>query len=193
MVRNTQGGSGHKKFARKNAAGPTQTTRVRFSNDACELYAIVTRMLGNGMFGCVALDGVERIGHIRGKFAGKRKSQNILSVTRWVLVGLREWDLSKSSVGSTKLQQCDLLEIYADTDKMVLKDALPHLPWANLENNDKTISLMNASATSDDVVFCDKGDDDEESESESEKKKKKYVVKEKEKERTCVVVDIDDI
>ena len=33
------------------------------------------------------------LGHIRGKFTGRGKRDNMLECGKWVLIGLREWDI----------------------------------------------------------------------------------------------------
>jgi translation initiation factor IF-1 len=91
-------------------------------------------MCGNGMFECYCIDGINRLGQIRGKFTGKGKRDNIVNVGTWVLIGVREWDIKKeeetnfkasSSLVTTKkekLPKCDLLEVYSDNDKEKLQD-----------------------------------------------------------------------
>lgn len=150
MVKNTHGGSGHKKFARKH--NTKSNNKLRMSNDECEIYGIVTRMLGNGMFYCHCIDNVVRLGHIRGKFTGRNKRDNIVEIGKWVLIGLREWDTSTST--KDKLQQCDLLEVYTDTDKQRLKDTLTE-NWSILDSNDlsKTKLGENTTSLNDDIVF----------------------------------------
>jgi translation initiation factor 1A len=139
MVKNTHGGSGHKKFGRKFTTA-VKSNKLRVSEDEGELYAIVTKMLGNNMFHCHCIDGMTRLGHIRGKFTGRGKRDNIVQGGKWVLIGLREWDTdSKASTtpvkGKVKLQQCDLLEIYGDTDKQRLKDSIDQ-NWKELDKHD---------------------------------------------------------
>jgi translation initiation factor 1A len=138
MVKNTQGGSSHKKFGRKfTTAKPNN--RLRVSQDEAEIYAIVTKMLGNNMFHCFCIDDINRLGHIRGKFCGRGKRENKISPGTWVLIGIREWDMDKISDTSKdkkkKLQQCDLLEVYSDTDKDRLKDTVAE-DWSKLITND---------------------------------------------------------
>jgi initiation factor 1A len=144
MVKNTQGGNRHKKFARKNNDNGNAKNRLRISEDECELYAIVTKTLGNGMFHCHCLDDTVRLGHIRGKFSGKGKRDNFVEGGKWVLVGLREWDTptdkdktTTATPKKTKMQQCDLLEVYTDTDKLRLRESVL-INWNNLDNNDVT-------------------------------------------------------
>ena len=93
MVKNTHGGNSHKKFARKDVT-VKKNNRLRESENDCEIYSIATKMLGNGMFKSVGVDGVERIVHIRGKFSGKGKRDNFVTTGSWVLVGLHEWEKS---------------------------------------------------------------------------------------------------
>jgi initiation factor 1A len=144
MVKNTKGGSGHKKFARKFASGgSSKINNLRVSEDVSEIYAIVTKMLGNGMFHCHCIDNKNRLCHIRGKFsyrAGKR--DNMVQGGKWILIGLREWDTpeeksSSISKKNEKMQQCDLLEVYSDMDKQRLKDTITQ-NWYILDSKDIT-------------------------------------------------------
>lgn len=140
MVKNTHGGSGHKKFARKHTVSKPNN-RLRIALEEGEEYAIVTKMLGNNMFHCHCIDNVVRLGHIRGKFAGRGKRDNMIATGTWVLIGIREWDLDKKEVG-TKLQQCDLLEVYSESDKDYLKDTI-NAQWFVLINNDVSRAKTN--------------------------------------------------
>jgi initiation factor 1A len=134
MVKNTQGGSSHKKFGRKFITGP-RNNKLRLSEDEGEIYSIVTKMLGNGMFHSLGIDGKQRLGHIRGKFSGRGKRDNMVDVGKWVLIGLREWDINSTRVSKDKLQQCDLLEVYSDIDKDRLKESVSE-NWSLLDAND---------------------------------------------------------
>ncbi len=133
MVKNTTGGNRSKGFARKHNSG-NKDNILRISEEEGEIYAIVIKMCGNGMFECYCIDGINRLGQIRGKFTGKGKRDNIVNVGTWVLIGVREWDIKKeeetnfkasSSLVTTKkekLPKCDLLEVYSDNDKEKLQD-----------------------------------------------------------------------
>jgi len=138
MVKNTHGGNGHKKFARKHTTNKPNN-RLRVALEEGEEYAIVTKMLGNNMFHCHCIDNTSRLGHIRGKFAGRGKRDNMIGCGTWVLIGVREWDLDKQqdTSGKGKLQQCDLLEVYTESDKDYLKDTID-ADWIILINNDVT-------------------------------------------------------
>lgn len=133
MVKNTTGGNKSKGFARKHNSG-NKDNILRVSEQEGEIYAIVIKMCGNGMFECYCIDGVTRLGQIRGKFTGKGKRDNIVNVGTWVLIGVREWDIKKEeeinykissqsvSTKKEKLPKCDLLEVYNDKDKEKLQD-----------------------------------------------------------------------
>ena len=103
MVRNTQGGSKHKSQARKNSAPSTNMVVQPNSPDEC--FAHVTKMFGNGM--CqVETHGdnpLTLVCHIRGKFRGKNKKHNTVSLNAIVIVGLRTWE--------TQYKNCDLISI----------------------------------------------------------------------------------
>ena len=94
MPKNTQGGSSHKKFARKHNTAIINKNKLRISEDEGEMYAIVTKMLGNGMFHCHCIDNKLRLCHIRGRFDGRNKRNNMVTPGTWILIGLREWENS---------------------------------------------------------------------------------------------------
>lgn len=158
MGKNIHGGSGHKKFARKHNGGASKSNKLRISEDEGEIYAIVTKMLGNNMFHCHCIDGTVRLGHIRGKFTGRGKRDNMVEGGKWVLVGLREWDVpseksSSISKGKTKIEQCDLLEVYTDMDKQRLKETISE-NWTILDSNDVSKTILGDSAgVEDDIIF----------------------------------------
>ena len=60
----------------------------------------------------MCIDGLVRLCVIRGKFSGKGKRENRINRGSWVLVGLRDWEIS-----SKDKPKCDLLEVYNDGDK----------------------------------------------------------------------------
>ena len=139
MVRNTTGGNGNKKFARKHAAGASNKAgnKLRISEDEGELYAVCTKNLGNNMFHAIAADGITYLVHIRGKFSGRGRRDNTVSSGVWVLIGLRPWSNNEQTGGKKKMQQCDLLEVYTEQDKTRLKDAVDE-DWEVLNANDPT-------------------------------------------------------
>ena len=134
MVKNTTGGSKTKGQARKFVNSVKQTTHLRVSNDECEVYAQVTKMLGNGMCHVLCIDQQTRLCHIRGKFRGRGKRDNFIGNNSWILVGLREWEIERDK-DSKKLQNCDLLEVYSSIDVERLKNTVNE-NW-NLFNQEK--------------------------------------------------------
>ena len=115
MVKNKIGGNKAKKFARKNinAASNTIEKKLRFVSDSDEMYGMVTKIIGNGQFIVLGLDGRERLCFIRNKFSGRNKQSNLILSGSWVIVGLRSWETPKAN----KLEKCDLLEIYDENEK----------------------------------------------------------------------------
>jgi translation initiation factor IF-1 len=113
MVRNDAGGNKGKGLARKhvNASKGGASKQLRVATDEAEKYAVVSKMLGNGMCYVSLLDGSvgNKLCIIRNKFKGRGKRDNILDSGSWVLVGLREW--------SSKQDTCDLLEVYNDGER----------------------------------------------------------------------------
>jgi initiation factor 1A len=158
MPKNTQGGSSHKKFARKHNTAVINKNKLRISEDEGEIYAIVTKMLGNGMFHCHCLDDTVRLGHIRGKFSGRGKRDNFVEAGKWVLIGLREWDVPSVKTTSAliktnnKMQQCDLLEIYSDIDKQRLREIVTE-NWQPLDNNDISKDKFTDQSNNDGFIF----------------------------------------
>ena len=141
MVKNTTGGNKHKSQGRKFVnAKPSQ--RLRISEDEAEVYAQVTKMLGNGMCYVTTIDNRKLLCIIRGKFRGRGKRDNVIKNGSWILVGLREWEEIKE--GDNKaLNKCDLLEVYSDFDKDKLKTNV-HINWKPFIENDCSISFTDA-------------------------------------------------
>lgn len=164
MVKNTNGGSGHKRFARKHTTNKGNN-KLRIAEEEGEIYAIVTALNGNNMFTCHCIDGTTRLGRIRGKFSGGRgKRDNRLLVGTWVLVGLREWDIdtlpvkTETSSKKQKLQECDLLGVYSDSDKCQLMDTEDE-NWSTLITNDRSRLAVEGTITEEcDVVFASEKD-----------------------------------
>ncbi|NDC83594.1 hypothetical protein EB093_08050 [bacterium] len=102
MVKNTTGGSKHKTVARKNMV-QEHASRDPMPSNEFEFIARVEKMLGNGM--CHVIDIIDKtqyLCYIRGKFRGRQKSHNMVTVNTCVLVGKRTWQ-------SDKKLECDLL------------------------------------------------------------------------------------
>jgi initiation factor 1A len=177
MVKNTHGGSGHKKFGRKFTNTSGTGGRLRVSECEDEMFAIVTKMCGNNMVHVHCLDNGSRLCYIRGKFTGRRKKDNFVSVGTWVLVGLREYDATKEAIAATsllatassaktKLPGCDLLEVYTSSEKEQLKSNVEQ-NWNVLISHDTSTlnkeGEKNGENNNDDVRFTTDRDDDLES------------------------------
>ena len=117
MVKNDAGGNKGKGLARKhvNATKCGGSKLLRVATDEAERYAVVSKMLGNGMCYVRLLSGgnggsaSDKLCIIRNKFKGRGKRDNILDSGSWVLVGMREW--------ASKQDTCDLLEVYNDGER----------------------------------------------------------------------------
>lgn len=130
MVKNS-GGNKAKGFARKSFAKTDRQLRV--STDPEEVYAQVTKVLGGMMCQVITLEGTEMLCHIRGKFRGRGKRDNFIGNGTWMLVGKREWE--KESVNG-KLLNCDVIEVYSDSDKNKLKNTMTSVNWSLFVGND---------------------------------------------------------
>lgn len=113
MVKNANGGNKGKKMGRKFLTAPVDR-KVRMAQEEGEIYASVTRNLGNGMFYANDTDGKERLCIMRNKFRGRGKRDNTIQVGGWVLIGAREFE-------SAAKPKFDLLEVYSDIEKKKLK------------------------------------------------------------------------
>ena len=127
---------------------------LRVSEDPAEIYAQVVKIMGGAICRVHDLKGLEMNCHIRGKFRGRGKRDNTLLSGTWVLVGLREWEQVASE---GKLLNCDLIEVYSDTDKVRLKNSITNVDWSPFISNDtKTIgSSSDANEISNDIEFAD--------------------------------------
>jgi translation initiation factor IF-1 len=139
MVRNTTGGNNNKQFARKHMSDNGKAgQKLRISEDVGELYAIAIKMLGNNMFHAIALDGLQYLVHIRGKFSGRGRRDNTIGLGTWVLIGLRSWsNTNPDKIVKVKLQEADILEVYSELDKTRLQETVDE-DWDILDDNDPT-------------------------------------------------------
>ena len=115
MVKNAKGGNKSKKMGRKFLTAPINK-KIRLAQEEGEIYAVVTKNLGNGMFYANDIDGRELLCIMRQKFKGRGKRDNTVSPGGWVLVGVREFE-------SCAKPKHDLLEVYTDTEKQKLKNS----------------------------------------------------------------------
>ena len=113
MVKNLKGGSKSKQMGRKFVTAPVDR-KVRLIHEEGELYAVVTKLLGNGMFTANDIEGKERLVVMRNKFRGKGKRDNAVMLGSWVMIGERDFETGAKP-------KCDLLEVYTDIEKQKLK------------------------------------------------------------------------
>lgn len=123
MVKNTTGGTKARGLARKHQSSGGGDSRLRLPTDALEVVACVTKMLGNGMCEIYTNKDIRLIGHIRNKFRGRQKRNNMVTVSCFVLVGLRDWE--------NPIKNCDILSIYDDAQVSQLKN-MPNIAMDNI-------------------------------------------------------------
>jgi initiation factor 1A len=146
MVKNTQGGNKSKGLARKNMSSSHEKRVLRLPTCSLEQIAVVTQLLGHGMFYVVTEEGVQLLGRIRNKFRGRSKRDNNLTKGIVVLVGLREWE-------APNYKECDLLEVYDPNEIKQLRK----IPTINIRELDKHIEscggAVSEKAETDDIEF----------------------------------------
>jgi len=153
MVKNAHGGNKSKGFARKNMVKKDHGLRV-----ACEegeVYAQAVKVLGGSIASAIDIDGNPLKAHIRGKFRGRGKRDNFIGPNTWMLVGLHTWEGEK--LDKSAARNCDILEVYNDTDKSRLMNSVTSVDWRKFVANDaKSInSASNASEDDMGVIFAD--------------------------------------
>lgn len=150
MVKNTTGGSKHKSQARKNVAprgGASSALRVAQEEGEC--YAQVEKMLGGSNCHVKCVDGDTRLCVIRGKFRGRGKRDNTLSTGSLVLVGIRDYETCK---GGGKLQTCDLLEVYRESDKTRLF-SIVKIDWSAIRTTPGSSGEKESALSSEEFCF----------------------------------------
>lgn len=135
MTKNVTGGNKSKKIARKHSHNPSDNNTLLLSTHTLEKYAIVTKMLGNGMFYATTYDGFTNIiGHIRNKFKGRSKHSNLIQNGSFILLGFREWE-------QPYFKNADLIHIYSSNDFQTLQN------FVNLS------SIINDNQLQHDILF----------------------------------------
>lgn len=90
---------------------------LRTAEDDDEMFAVVLKMLGNGMCEVSCADGVHRLCIIRKKFRGRQKHRNLIAPGVTIMIGLRGWEHNERS----QMEKCDMLEVYNDSELRKLK------------------------------------------------------------------------
>lgn len=131
---------GKKKPKGTNNAGSTNEKRELLFKEDGQEYGKVTAMLGNRRISIHCMDGLDRIGIIRGSM--KRGSLNRVHNGDFVLCGLRDYQKDK----------CDIVHRYNEDEVRRLK---------NLGEIDKNVKITNdIISTVDNYVNSDEGDCD---------------------------------
>jgi hypothetical protein len=149
MVKNDGGNKG-KGLARKHVTSGGSNKQLRVAVEDGERYAVVSKMLGNGMCYVRLLSGggagADKLCIIRNKFKGRGKRDNILDSGSWVLIGLREW--------SSKQDTCDLLEVYnhGERDRLMKNEPCFKSVTTECDADSSSSSSANAHST---VQFAD--------------------------------------
>lgn len=126
MVKNTKGGSKSKKLARKNEG--KEEYIFRYASEG-EMYASVVKLLGGMWCEVICNDGKRRLGYLPGKLRGRNKKSNKIGVDTKVIIGFREWQTMR--VTDSKLEKCDILEVYDHDEEVKLRRA-PGINWRGL-------------------------------------------------------------
>jgi initiation factor 1A len=155
MVKNL-GGNKTKGQARKfvnDNNDKKDSKKLRESEDPLEIYAQVEKVLGNGMYNVICLDGKNRLCHSSGKFKGRNKKDNFVKLGSWLLIGLRAYE---SGGSNKKLQNCDLLEVYNEFETEKLKVTV-NQDWSIFIENDNKNSFTSKTviASSNSIIFSD--------------------------------------
>lgn len=167
MVYN-KGGNKGKKCARKNTKGGGYQGKMRKSECSEEIYAAVTKILGNGRVEVICNDGETRHCVIRKSFRGRRKRDNEVFQGTIVLVGIRDW----ATKNLEKKEVCDLLFVYDNSHINKLKNE-PDINMSLLQKSSETtmqkflnnksntteeVAIINSEIENDEVVdFFDRG------------------------------------
>lgn len=135
MVKNNLGGNKAKAFARKNMV--RRDVALRVAQEDGEIYAQAVKIMGGSIASAIDINGNPLRAHIRGKFRGRGKRDNFIEPGTWLLVGLHSWETDKSSSKtSTEIRNCDVLEVYSDSDKNRLKTSVTSINWSRFIEND---------------------------------------------------------
>ena len=148
MVKNTQGGNKSKGFARKNLTQKT-TVSLRVAKEDGEIYAQAVKVMGGSIVSVIDINGTSMRAHIRGKFRGRGKRENFIGPGTWLLVGLHSWEGEKNK---DDMRNCDVLEVYDESDKINLKNSITCLNWNKFIANDtKTAGVSSSNQTEYDI------------------------------------------
>ena len=109
MVKNLKGGKGSKSLARKNSVVTKTSTHLPLPTHPLELIAVVSKFYGNSFDAYVPThaDPIRCI--VRGKFSGRNKRSNFISVGSFVMIAFREFE-------APTYKNADLIFVYEHND-----------------------------------------------------------------------------
>lgn len=90
MVKNTTGGSSHKRFARKNQSGHKEFSWD--TSDPSLIEVSIVKPLGDCRFQAQTKDRVPLLCHISSKYSGRNKHQNMVTANCIILASLRMFE-----------------------------------------------------------------------------------------------------
>jgi len=134
MVKNTHGGNKSKGMARKGFI--KRESALRVAQEEGEIYAQAVKVMGGNIASAIDIDGQPLRVHIRGKFRGRGKRDNFISPGTWLLVGLHSWSTESTEKKPGEIRDCDVLEVYADSDKNRLTSSVTSVNWNKFISND---------------------------------------------------------
>jgi len=150
MVKNNTGGNKAKGFARKNLVKRDNTLRV--AQEEGEIYAQAVKVMGGNIVSVIDIEGNPLRGHIRGKFRGRGKRDNFIDPNTWLLVGIHDWGSDKKP---GDVIDCDVLEVYNETDKNRLKNSVTSVDWSKFVLNDNKSFGSEVEKVETEIVFAD--------------------------------------
>jgi len=159
MVKNNFGGNKTKGVARKNLI--KRDTALRVADEDGEIYAQAVKVMGGNIASAIDVNGNPLRVHIRGKFRGRGKRDNFIGPGTWLLVGLHAWESNKPTSKSDVIINCDILEVYCETDKYRLKNSVTSVNWSLFITNDtKTFGEANVGEVAGGIDFVDDNTDE---------------------------------
>ena len=162
MVKNKVGGNKAKKYGRKHMLGDNQAVKVRFAKEEGEMYAIVIKHFGQGRMDVLCEDDKIRSCIIRKKFRGRHRHNNKASVGYFIMVGIREWEMTSKSK-----ETCDLLETYDDQEKDRLMQCQSKVPFQYMLKRCNDLCGINDSPLQENdnmIQFTNNDEEDQDSE-----------------------------
>jgi hypothetical protein len=149
MVKNFFGGNKAKSFARKGASqGKSQ---IVLPTNTLEQFAVVSKMVGNGICYVFTQTHPHLIAHIRKKFSGRFKKDNMIQMGTILLIGLREWE--------STAKNCDVLEVYNHSDLSIIKT---HPNFSFTDDMLNSFTRNHVSSSKEDVILFDENADEDE-------------------------------